>query len=272
MAIDVSVIMPAYRAGATIPRAVASVFAQKGVVAELVLCADDDLDYGPLLPEELRRTGLVTLCRTPNPKCGPALARNIALRQARAEIIACLDADDVFGPQRLARLLPLAHQHGVATGPTLEIDANAQTTRLARPRRAGDRLRVEDICELRMPFAPVFHRAICPDGWPQIAFAEDVILNVDLYCATGIYPFAAGAHYHYHLSPSSRTQSEAALGEARAGYLQILDLVDKRSWPRSVRDLVRRVFSEDLAAVERALARGAGGASWRHAVRDGARR
>ena len=46
MTVDVSVIMPAYRAGATIERAVASVCAQRGVRAELVLCADDELDYG----------------------------------------------------------------------------------------------------------------------------------------------------------------------------------------------------------------------------------
>ena len=53
-AADVSVIMPAYRAAATIVRAVQSVFAQKGVAVELVLCADDDLDYAALLPADLR--------------------------------------------------------------------------------------------------------------------------------------------------------------------------------------------------------------------------
>ena len=46
MPVDVSVIMPAYQAGATIARAAQSVFAQTGVTAELVLCADDELDYG----------------------------------------------------------------------------------------------------------------------------------------------------------------------------------------------------------------------------------
>ncbi|HKD56448.1 MAG TPA: glycosyltransferase family 2 protein [Hyphomicrobiaceae bacterium] len=272
MAVDVSVVMPAYRADATIGRAIASVFAQQGVVAELVLCADDDLDYWALLPKELRSGSSVTLCRTPTPKSGPSLARNIALSNARAEIIASLDADDVFAPHRLARLLPLVEQHGLATGPTLEVDAGSRTTRVARPRRANDRLPIEDICELRMPFAPVFHRGICPQGWPQIAFAEDVILNVDLYCATGVYPFVEGADYIYHVSPGSRTQSVAALREARTGYLEILALVDCRSWPRSVGELVRRVFSEDLAAVERALAHGAEHASWRDIVRDGSDR
>jgi succinoglycan biosynthesis protein ExoO len=272
MAVDVSVIMPAYRAGATIGRAIASVFAQKNIVAELVLCADDDLDYCALVPDELRSGSALTLCRTPNPKSGPSLARNIALSHARADIIACLDADDVFAPQRLARLLPLAEHYGLATGPTIEVHAGSRAARVARPRRANGRLPVEDICELRMPFAPVFHRAICPQGWPQIRFAEDVILNLDLHCATGVYPFVEGADYIYHLSPGSRTQSVTALREARTGYLEILALVDTRFWPRPVGDLVRRVFNEDLAAVERALAQGAGHASWRDIVRDGSGR
>ncbi|HSR80939.1 MAG TPA: glycosyltransferase family 2 protein, partial [Hyphomicrobiaceae bacterium] len=188
MAVDVSVVMPAYCAQTTIGRAIASILAQQGVVAELVLCADDDLDYWALVPDELRSGSSVTLCRTPNPKSGPSLARNVALNHARADIIASLDADDVFSPQRLARLLPLVERHGLATGPTREVHAASRTTRVARPRRANGQLPVEDICELRMPFAPVFHRALCPQGWPQIAFAEDVILNVDLHCATGVYP------------------------------------------------------------------------------------
>ena len=236
-------------------------FAQTGVTAELVLCADDELDYGSLLPADLRARPRLTLCRTPAPRSGPSVARNIAYGHARADIIACLDADDAYGPERLARLLPLVERHGVATGPTREIDARTQATRMARPRRGGDRLPIEDICELRMPFSPVYQKAKCPLGWPEIEFAEDVILNVDLYCAAGAYPFVEGADYIYHVSRGSRTHSESALKRARAGYLQILDLVDKRAWPEPVRDLVRRVFNEDLAAVERAQAAGSAGAT-----------
>jgi glycosyltransferase involved in cell wall biosynthesis len=268
MPIDVSVIMPAYDAGATIGRAAASVFAQDGVTAELVLCADDELDYGSILSDELGSAVRVTLCRTSAPRSGPSAARNIALCHASADIVACLDADDAYAPGRLARLLPLVERHGVATGPTLEIAADAQGRRVARPRRAGHFLPVEDICELRMPFSPVFQRAKCPLGFPQIGFAEDVILNVDLYCAAGAYAFAEDAEYYYYVGRSSRTQSLGALEEARAGYLQILALVDTRPWPEPVRALVRRVFNEDLAAVERALALGGDGSAWRDAVRD----
>ena len=266
---DVSVIMPAYRAVATIARAAQSVFAQKGVAVELVLCADDGLDYGSLLPADLGSGTTLTLCRTPAPKSGPSVARNIATRQARADIIACLDADDAYGPDRLRLLLPLVERYGVATGPTLEIDPRTQAMRMARPRRGGAWLPIEDICELRMPFSPVYQKAKCPAGWSQIDFAEDVILNVDLTCACGAYPFVEGADYIYHLSDGSRSHSAGALRRARAGYLQILELVDKRDWPPPVRELVRRVFSEDLAAVERAQLASDSDATWRAIVRDG---
>ena len=233
-----------------------------------MLCADDDADYWPLLPRELRSADKVTLCRTPAPRSGPSVARNIALGHARADFIACLDADDAYGQDRLARLLPLVERHGVATGPTLEIAADAPAPRVARPRRSADFLAIEDICELRMPFSPVYRKEKCSRGFPQIGFAEDVILNVDLYCAAGFYPFVEGANYLYYLNRNSRTQSHDALLEARAGYLQILDLVDKRPWPEHVRKLVRRVFNKDLVAVDRALALGRDGSRWRDAVRD----
>ena len=147
MPFDVSVIMPAYQACATVARAAVSVLAQTGVTAELVLCADDDLDYGALVPAELRATGALTLCRTPAPRSGPSAARNIALSHARADIIACLDADDAYVPDRLARLLPLVERHGVATGPTREIDprlaspAHRQAARWRRPLAGRGHLR-----------------------------------------------------------------------------------------------------------------------------------
>jgi succinoglycan biosynthesis protein ExoO len=265
---DVSVIVPAYRAQATIERALASVHAQEGVRVQVVLCADDDLDYGALLPPELRASDRLTLCRTPRPRSGPCTARNIALAMARAPVIACLDADDVYAPGRLRRLLPLAERHGVATGPTREIDAGSGAERVARPREGGPLLPLEDICELRMPFSPVFLKEKCRLGWAPIEFAEDVILNVDLLCASGAYAFAEDADYLYHLSSGSRSHSADALMRARRGYHQILELVGKRDWPQDVRALVHRVFSEDLANAERALASSGEGATWRTAVRD----
>src|SRR5262245_1232144 len=259
--------MPAYRAAATIARAVESVFGQKGVAVELVLCADDEVDYAAVLPAKVRAGLPMSFCRTPATRSGPSVARNIAVGHARADIIACLDADDAYVPNRLARLLPHVERHGLATGPTREIDPRTQVSRMARPRQGGAFLPLEDICELRMPFSPVYRRDKCPAGWSQVDFAEDVILNVDLYCASGAYPFVEEAEYIYHLSEGSRSHSLQALQQARSGYLQILELVEKRDWPAAVRGLVRRVFSEDLAAVERALHDPR--STWREAVRDG---
>jgi succinoglycan biosynthesis protein ExoO len=269
---DVSVIMPAYQATATVARAAQSVFAQKGVAVELVLCADDAVDYAAILPADLRAGNALTFCRTPVSRSGPSAARNIATRQARADIIACLDADDAYGPGRLRHLLPLAERYGVATGPTREVDPRTRATRTARPRLGGAFLAIEDICELRMPFSPVYRKDKCPAGWSPIDFAEDVILNVDLYCASGAYPFVEDAEYIYHVSEASRSHSAHALRRARAGYLQILELVEKRDWPPAVRELVRRVFKEDLAAVERAQATNDPAFSWRDVVRDGSAR
>ena len=45
-------------------------------------------------------------------------------------------------------------------------------------------------------------------------------------------PFVEGADYIYHLNHGSRSHSAEALQRARAGYLQILELVDKRDWPQ----------------------------------------
>jgi glycosyltransferase involved in cell wall biosynthesis len=265
---DVSVIMPAYRAGASIARAARSALGQRGVDVELVVCADDEEDYGAQLRALLPRRGALTLCRTPLPKSGPSLARNLGLMHASAEIIACLDADDTFAPARLRRLLPLADTYGVATGATCEI-APGCARRIAAPRRGAGRLAIEDICELRMPFPPVFHRR-AGLSWPELAFAEDVILNVDLFCACGAYPFVAEAKYHYHHGKNTRSSSPDALRQARTGYLQILAMIAGRCWPAAVRELVDRVFREDLARVERALAEGADAASWRSIVRDAA--
>ena len=219
MSADVSVIVPAYEAAQTIVRASRSVFAQ----------ARRRRRAGDLRRRRGWTTGrccrptcagqALTLCRTPAPAVRP-----------------------VGGAQ---------HRHGACAAPTSSpASTRTMPTRRTgcggccrwwrgtgwRPGRRGRSTRatvpsawrgrgaaaapvpIEDICELRMPFSPVYRKALCPAGWSTIDFAEDVILNVDLYCAAGTYPFVEGrATTSTHLSDGSRTQSDPRAGAGARG-------------------------------------------------------
>ena len=101
-----------------------------------------------------RRPGPVRRWRATSPR-----------RHARADIIACLDADDAYGPDRLRAAAAGGGDARRGDG----ADASRSTRaagRRAWPARAGggDRLPIEDICELRMPFSPVYRKALCPAG------------------------------------------------------------------------------------------------------------
>ncbi len=104
---DVSVIVPAWRAAATIGRALASIAAQT-VTPKEVIVADDGSDDGTAEAAEaagrmLSRSRFVLL-RTPHG--GAGAARNAALKVARGELVAFLDADDEWLPAKIERSLP----------------------------------------------------------------------------------------------------------------------------------------------------------------------
>lgn len=98
----VSVIIPAYNAGATIGAAMASVMAQSRGDFELIVVNDGSADQ---TGEILRSFGdQVTVIDQPN--AGAAAARNRGLAVARGTYIAFLDADDLWRPGLLAALVP----------------------------------------------------------------------------------------------------------------------------------------------------------------------
>ena len=262
---DVAIVIPAYRAEKTIRRAVRSVQAQTGITTEIIICADDDLDYTVPLKDLNSATHTITFCRTPHPRSGPPCARNIAAAHSRAEVIASLDADDEFSPGRLRRLLRLVAKTGVATGPTIEISQNRAVTKIGRPKHGAAFLTVDDISTIRFPYAPVFHRGLFGDGWPQVAFAEDMIFNTALLVRAGAYAFSPAAAYRYYRSPTSISGQLGALTRAIGGYQQILASLASFAWPPSITDKIREVILEDLT---RALASaGSPSVSWRDAVR-----
>lgn len=269
MTYDVSVLIPAHAAGPYIDRAVASVLAQDGVRAQVVIAADDAEDYLALLRAHGVDCSDIICCRTPAPRSGPAVARNLAAACATAPILAALDADDAYCPGRLALLVPAAARHGAATGETIEM-FEGERKRIGRPPAGSNSLELQAICGLRIPFSPVFRRELLGEGWPNLAFAEDMVFNFGLALRAERYAFVEGAGYIYNLRHGSLTESEAALERALRGYAQILTFVDEAPWPPDARSLLRRAIREDIAAVEAAQA--GSGASWREAMLAAAQR
>jgi hypothetical protein len=101
---NVSVIMPCYRATATLETAVQSVLAQSFADFELLIIddgsPDDTLAVARALAQSDQRIRVLTQANA-----GPAAARNTGVAVARANVLAFLDADDRWEPELLARHL-----------------------------------------------------------------------------------------------------------------------------------------------------------------------
>ena len=103
---DVSVIIPAYRAAATIGRALDSVAAQTSKPRQAIIVDDgsDDATYEAALALVGTLGGIeVKVFRQPH--LGAGAARNRAVMEAAGRYVAFLDADDEWLPEKLQRSL-----------------------------------------------------------------------------------------------------------------------------------------------------------------------
>ncbi len=108
----VSVVIPAFRAAALLPQAIASVAAQTMRDLEVLVVddasGDDTADAAEGL---LRGHGLAHAVLRLAANGGPAAARNAGVAQARGDYVAFLDADDVWMPDKLALQVALLDAH-----------------------------------------------------------------------------------------------------------------------------------------------------------------
>lgn len=113
--VPVSIIMPAFRAEASIAAAVQSVLAQSHAAFELIVIADDETDYEAVLGRAGIADERIRFLATGAVGSGSSAARNAGLDGAKNEVVAMLDADDRMMPEKLARALPHLDGHGIVS-------------------------------------------------------------------------------------------------------------------------------------------------------------
>ncbi len=117
--LPVSVVIPCYRCSGTVARAVASVAAQTQLPAELILVDDGSADDTAMALAALRAEygDWVRVLQLPH-NGGPAAARNAGWDAASQPLVAFLDADDSWHPQKLELQCGwmLSHPHVLLTG------------------------------------------------------------------------------------------------------------------------------------------------------------
>ncbi|MGB3388006.1 MAG: glycosyltransferase family 2 protein [Pseudaminobacter sp.] len=103
---DVSVIIAAFNAQATIERAIDSALRQEGVTVEVVVVDDCSTDPTLAIARSFAPAPVRVVALEKN--SGPGGARNAGLEVAKGRWVAVLDADDTMHPQRLARMIDRA--------------------------------------------------------------------------------------------------------------------------------------------------------------------
>ena len=246
----VTVILPAYHAGATLKRAVESLLAQSFADWEAVIASDDCSDYLALLAGQGLRDPRLRQVSTGLTGSGDFNARNAALAAARGRFLAALDADDAFAPQRLEALLPLAERHGAAVCNTGTHDRDGRLYKRPFPAATAPfAMTAEHILSPRTPFFPVFRRELAGQGWPALPFCADVLFNLQLLCRAEALICHPDSLYRYYKTDGSITQSAETARIAEAGYRCILSRLDADGFglDPAVRAAARAEFSANLA-------------------------
>ncbi len=252
----VSIITPAYRAGAFIARSVASVLAQTWDDWELLLVSDDGEDYRQVLGEAGIDDPRLRFLSTGAVARGAAAARNRALAEARGDLLAPLDADDVFRPQRLARLVPLAQRYGAA-GDNVRVVEDPGGDDLGTLFPEGPDLRwlgFRDYARTSVPMIFVFRRDRISWPWDEaVGFTEDTLFNLRGFEALGRVPVTGEALHEYRVREGSVCHAPDSGARAERAYSLALERIARGGL--GFRTPQARLLVREMLVARRALNR-----------------
>lgn len=141
----VSVVIPAYNAAATLDETLRSVRSQTHRALEIIVVDDGSTDHTRLVAEHHAATDdrVQIICQA---NAGVAAARNTGWNRARSELIAFIDADDLWAPTKIERqvqaLLASTEQVGLVYCWSVRINHQSEIIGLQdRARWEGDVLK-----------------------------------------------------------------------------------------------------------------------------------
>jgi glycosyltransferase involved in cell wall biosynthesis len=106
----ISAVIPAYNAAQFLRGALVSLFQQTRLPDEVIVVDDCSTDNTAQIVREFQHAGKrITLLSTPK-NSGSAIARNLGIQYASGDLIALLDADDLWLPDHLATVAGLLEQ------------------------------------------------------------------------------------------------------------------------------------------------------------------
>lgn len=183
----VSVVIPAYNGAEFLGEALDSVLAQTYQPLEVIVVDDGSEDETPQVVAAY--AGKVTyICKQ---RGGPASARNAGIRAAKGEWIAFQDADDIWKPDLLEKLVKASAETGAdlvfCDGLTLR---NGSTGGPSRLERCGLKRRLDTLAPdgvLRNPFELILEGR-CYILAPGVMVKRDAILQIGLF-DEGIYGY-----------------------------------------------------------------------------------
>ena len=245
---DFSVIIPAYNVSGIIGRAIRSAAAQTFPPLEILVIDDCSTDDTVEVVRALRREiPSIRLLSTPA-NGGPSAARNVGLREAKADWIALLDSDDAWKPGRLERLSEVARATSadfVADNLVMwDIVADAQFIpafyELPEPEKQIallDMFHAEDDFNFSKKsfglMKPIFRRKFLADHKLQydesINFAEDWVLYVEGLFNGAKIILIDEAYYIYSIpsGPSGRSPHSTSLKDYRK-LQSICDMISQK--------------------------------------------
>jgi glycosyltransferase involved in cell wall biosynthesis len=224
MTMLISVVIPAYRARATLARAVRSALAQTWDEIEVIVVSDDLSDYREFLSRDGVSDERLRFTSTGHSGSGCHNARNVGLAAARGDFIAALDADDVYLSARLNTLLPIATTTGAAsdnpavvaevTGAELYRAFNAECERLTLDAAA--------LLDLSVPLFPLVAREHAEPRLPGIELGEDFVANLRLIDRLGSLAVSGETLSQYRVVAGSLAHSDTSAEGFEESYTRLI--------------------------------------------------